>query len=478
MELLKNLASTGINILKDYGSNKELNSDNWGVFQGTTIKLAKSALNEANNIPIQLAQFLSTSCKYFPWPGLSIERTTIPGRFREQAYQIVKKYFEQKYGNYPVPDRYHWNSSEPLNIQWLTPENRTPLDSPPALYHIHGGGWMMLHSCVYNYIFRDLTQASSSQVMTIEYRLLPQVPVLSQVEDVFAGYFYLTAPISEGGVGKNSSQIVTGGESAGGHLSSVLIHLLRNLNIPGPAGAYLISPASDLTFSQPSIFTNTLRDYLWNQNALPRLDSTGQHFYSNLNNEVYGQSPRFAVDRMLKDGSMFGPKEVLLWPELSPLLDPNMDNLPPTFVVVGDRDSVRDTGILYGKLRAEAEIRSQNKSTIIPNIQTYNYDEMVHAFPSLPPNKYSRKAVNAMSEFIYQALNANDITALNSKKYEYLPDYKQAYMASTYNMYWNNINNRYLPWNSTYQILPFPTVANLTQPGISLSPSPSILNLK
>ncbi|KXN65267.1 alpha/beta-hydrolase, partial [Conidiobolus coronatus NRRL 28638] len=133
---------------------------------------------------------------------------------------------------------------------------------PPTLYHIHGGAWALLHSCAYNHIFRDLTEASSSQIMSIEYRLAPQVPVLSQLEDVFAGYFYLTAPESDRGSGNKTSQIVVGGESAGAHFSSSLIHILRNANKPSPAGAYLISPAVDLTFSQPSFFVNSERDYL------------------------------------------------------------------------------------------------------------------------------------------------------------------------------------------------------------------------
>jgi acetyl esterase/lipase len=464
MNALRKSINTALDILEDFNSPDNINSKSWGFLHGTSVKLIRAALKSVNEIPIELAQILTTSCKFFGWPGLKIERTTIPGKFREQSYQFLKKYFEDKYGNYPLPIEYHWNSSIPLNIQWITPTNRTMSSKPPTLYHIHGGAWALLHSCAYNHIFRDLTEPSSSQVMSIEYRLIPQVPLLSQLEDVLAGYFYLSAPASQGGAGNKTSQIVVGGESAGAHLCSMLLHILRNTNTPNFAGSYLISPAVDLTFSQPSFFENSNRDYLWQEEAPVRVDSGGMHIYSNLSSLIYNNSPKYASDRMKKDGSVFGPKELLIWPEISPLLDSNMNGLPPAIIIVGDRDSLRDTGILYGKLRAEAEIKSKNKTTIIPNVQTYNFDEGVHAFPSLPPNKYTRKAVKTMGEFIYQALNANDIKALDSKKYGYLPDYKKSYMSSTYNMYWNNLENQYSSWNSTYAINPLTTATNLTQP--------------
>jgi acetyl esterase/lipase len=464
LEILKQLLITAIDIIQNYGADKDLNSENWGLIHGTSVKLIKSTLMSTNTIPMSVIQSLSTSCKYFGWPGLQIERTTVPGRFREQAYQFMRKYFEEKYGQYPVPTNYNWNSSVPLNIQWITPKNRTMSNHPPTLYHIHGGAWALAHSCIYNHVFRDLTEASSGQVMTIEYRLLPQYPLLSQLEDIFAGYFYLTAPESNKGAGNTSTQIVVGGESSGGQLAASFLHILRNENLPSPVGAYLISPAADLTLSQPSFFNNSKRDILWNEDAPSRLDSSGFHLYSNLNNALYSESPKIAIDRMKSDGSPFGPKEIMIWPELSPVFDKNMDNLPPTFVIVGERDSLRDFGILYGKLRAKAEIKSKNKTTIIPNIQTYGYEDMVHAFPILPSDKYTKKALKAMSEFIYQALNANNQRVLSERKYEYLPDYKTAYMYSTYNMYWNNIYNQYIPWNSTYEILPFPTENNFTAP--------------
>lgn len=47
------------------------------------------------------------------------------------------------------------------------------------------------------------------------------------------------------------------GDSAGGGLSITVLTILRDMGLPLPAGAVLISPWVDLTHSFPSIMTNT-----------------------------------------------------------------------------------------------------------------------------------------------------------------------------------------------------------------------------
>jgi acetyl esterase/lipase len=52
------------------------------------------------------------------------------------------------------------------------------------------------------------------------------------------------------------SKIVFAGDSAGGGLSITVLTILRDMGLPLPAGAVLISPWVDLTHSFPSIMTN------------------------------------------------------------------------------------------------------------------------------------------------------------------------------------------------------------------------------
>ena len=53
------------------------------------------------------------------------------------------------------------------------------------------------------------------------------------------------------------SKIVFAGDSAGGALCLTMLTVLRDLGLPLPSGAVLISPWVDLTHSFPSIHTNT-----------------------------------------------------------------------------------------------------------------------------------------------------------------------------------------------------------------------------
>lgn len=53
------------------------------------------------------------------------------------------------------------------------------------------------------------------------------------------------------------SQIVFNGGSAGGGLALALLQVLRDVGLPLPAGAVLVSPWTDLSHCFPSVFANT-----------------------------------------------------------------------------------------------------------------------------------------------------------------------------------------------------------------------------
>ena len=70
--------------------------------------------------------------------------------------------------------------------------------------------------------------------------------------------FYLTTP-PPGAVHKAvpPSKLVFAGDSAGASLCLTALTVLRDLGLPQPAGAVLISPWVDLTHSFPSVMKNT-----------------------------------------------------------------------------------------------------------------------------------------------------------------------------------------------------------------------------
>ncbi|KAF9821291.1 hypothetical protein IEO21_00899 [Rhodonia placenta] len=75
--------------------------------------------------------------------------------------------------------------------------------------------------------------------------------------------FYLTAP-PPGAVHQpvHPSKIVFAGDSAGGGLCLTVLTILRDMGIPQPAGAVLISPWVDMTHSFPSVMQNMATDII------------------------------------------------------------------------------------------------------------------------------------------------------------------------------------------------------------------------
>ena len=88
----------------------------------------------------------------------------------------------------------------------------------PTVVDIHGGGWM--------YGDRELNRnycmalaAQGYAVMGMSYRLLPQVDLRGQVQDVFASLRWLEEHGGEHGF--DLSRILLTGDSAGGHLAGL-----------------------------------------------------------------------------------------------------------------------------------------------------------------------------------------------------------------------------------------------------------------
>lgn len=95
------------------------------------------------------------------------------------------------------------------------------------------------------------------------YRLAPQYPFPCGLLDCLAAYLYLIDP-PQGAIHQpiHPSSIIVAGDSAGGGCALSLLIMLRDLGLPMPAGADLLSPWVDLSHSFPSILANAETDYI------------------------------------------------------------------------------------------------------------------------------------------------------------------------------------------------------------------------
>jgi hemerythrin-like domain-containing protein len=87
-----------------------------------------------------------------------------------------------------------------------------------------------------------LANSANANVLIVFYRLAPEHPFPSGLEDCVEGYCHLLDS------GISASQIIIGGDSAGGNLTLASLLKLRDDGLPLPAAAFALSPCTDMSF--------------------------------------------------------------------------------------------------------------------------------------------------------------------------------------------------------------------------------------
>ena len=126
--------------------------------------------------------------------------------------------------------------------EWVIP--KTTDDG--VLLYLHGGGWFMGSPRTHRGLVGALAMEARVRALSLDYRLAPEHPYPAAVDDAVAAYEWLLANRVD------PARLVIGGDSAGGNLALALLIRLRDAGRPLPAGAVLLSPATDLTLAGES----------------------------------------------------------------------------------------------------------------------------------------------------------------------------------------------------------------------------------
>ncbi|WP_116998990.1 alpha/beta hydrolase [Desertimonas flava] len=124
----------------------------------------------------------------------------------------------------------------------------------PVLFYLHGGGYTIGSLRSHQGFVGTFAGLAGGWSVQVDYRLGPEHPHPAAVDDAVAAYLALV----ESGV--DPGRIVVSGDSAGGGLSLALLVALRDGGHPQPAGATLMSPWTDLSFTGESMTTNKAVD--------------------------------------------------------------------------------------------------------------------------------------------------------------------------------------------------------------------------
>lgn len=116
--------------------------------------------------------------------------------------------------------------------------------SSPALYFIHGGGMILASVKDFAPFIANKCETSGLRIFAVGYRLAPEHPHPTPVNDCYAGLQWLHAHAAELGI--DNSRIIVEGESAGGGLAAGTALMARDKGLNPPiAMQMLIYPVSE-----------------------------------------------------------------------------------------------------------------------------------------------------------------------------------------------------------------------------------------
>ncbi len=209
----------------------------------------------------------------------------------------------------------------------------------PALVYYHGGGYVLGDVAQYDTLTQQIAHLANCIVVSVDYRLSPEVKSAQIFEEAFEVYRWLRMNGGEWGIDTN--RIAVGGDSAGGNLSVAVCLSCKEDGYRQPDFQLLLYPAADYSLSFPS------------------MDEFAEGYFLTKAGIVWFQ------EHFLEDASR------TLDPKVSPLFA-DLDGLAPAFVLTAGFDPLRDEGEALADKLAVAGVP----------VRHVCYTDMIHAFIS------------------------------------------------------------------------------------------------
>ncbi len=184
----------------------------------------------------------------------------------------------------------------------------------PLLVFFHGGGFVAGDVPSYDGLARFFAVRGQIAIVSVEYRLVPEHPFPRGQEDGIAAFAWSVR--NAGSLGADAARIAVGGDSAGGTVAAAISSVAASRGLRRPAYQFLIYPGVDRRGTYPS------------QGAFAR----GVPFTSAMLT-WFAERNRAGLDA---DS-----------PLASPLLAPNPEQLPATYLLAAGFDPLVDEGRAY-----------------------------------------------------------------------------------------------------------------------------------
>lgn len=238
-----------------------------------------------------------------------------------------------------------------------SPDVRVLVYTPPGVagalpvhIDVHGGGYIAGSAEIDNVICRRLCRAVGCAVVSVDYRLAPEVKFPGALDDCYAALQWVHRSGAEAGL--DTSRITIGGESAGGGHCAAMAVRARDRSGPKILLQLLGQPMLDDRTGSSSEPHPYAGEYVWT----PRLNRIGW-------SALLGVEP----------GSNTPP------PGSVPARVADLAGLPPAFIVVGALDLFVEEAIEYGRRLMRAGVPTElhvlpggfhGSSSLVPDAPT------------------------------------------------------------------------------------------------------------
>src|ERR687889_581315 len=231
-----------------------------------------------------------------------------------------------------------------ISIQIVKPQGSDNKTLPVVMY-FHGGGWVLGGFDTHERLLRELANGAHAAIVFVNYTLSPEAKYPLSLEEAYAA----TKWISENAQSLNldSSRLVVAGDSVGGNMATTLALLAQERGGPPIIFQMLFYPVTDANFNTSSYNTYQEGYFLTRDNM--------KWFWDNyVSNDTNRKEPT-----------------------VSPLQAPleQLSGLPPTLIIVGENDVLRDEGEAYAHKLMQAGV----------TVTATRYLGTIHDFAMLNP---------------------------------------------------------------------------------------------
>ncbi|MEM7298813.1 MAG: alpha/beta hydrolase [Bacteroidota bacterium] len=241
----------------------------------------------------------------------------------------------------------------------------------PLIYWTHGGGLVVGDAQQDDLLLRNFVNELQCVVVSVEYRLAPEHPFPTPIEDIYSGLKWAFEQADKLKI--DPTRIIIGGASAGGGLTAALAQIVRDRK----------------ELSSPLIYQLLMYPMLDNLNTMPLPEDEEDTYVWTKANNISGWKYYLGQPPQTEDLPVYASAARM----------DNLEGLPPAMIIIGDIDLFSGENIEYARRLNEAGVSTE----------LHVYPGGIHGFELLTPDsKIGQNFISSVYSGLRNAINGHD----------------------------------------------------------------------